>query len=330
MYQGMKRIICFLMVLVALVSSAQIDIENSKVDITAYWSKGDKYKYEKELFDYTIQGTDTTYNGGVLDVFTLEVVDSMPDGYIVEYRSLSQEVYMSNPTMKSLLELAYSAIRELPIRYKTDIHGSLLDIVNFEEYSNAVAGGIDVIFSKLKSRLKEENIDNASCDSLNMVITTVFDRVKKDRLSKPNLLADNPLKLPFCFHGKSWTLNYGDVSYIKAPSPWNTNEMVDVVCEIYIPDINPETSWVKMIMHQVYNKEQLKKSYTEAASAVYATLGRELDPNDIPSDLGVNIHMSQYIHTNTGWVDDVYYHSKIVNSGKTTLKGWTMNLILDE
>ena len=326
----MKRILCFLMVLVALVSSAQIDIENSKVDITAYWSKGDKYKYEKELFDYTIQGTDTTYNGGVLDVFTLEVVDSMPDGYIVEYRSLSQEIYMSDPTMKNLLELAYSAIREFPIRYKTDIHGSLLDVVNFEEYSNAVAGGIDIIFSELNSRLKEEKIDKASCDSLNIVITTALERVKKDRLSKHNLLSDNPFSLPFGFHGKSWKLNHGDISNIKASSPWNTNEMVDVECDIYIPELNPETSWVNVVMNQSYNRDQLKSSYAEALKNLFSSLGRQLDLNTVSLDVDVANHLSLYVHTNTGWVDNVYYQSRIEASGQVKIKGWTMNLILDE
>lgn len=326
----MRKILCFMMVLVALISSAQIDIENSKVSITAYWSKGDKYKYEKELFDYTIQGTDTIYNGGALDVFTLEVVDSMPDGYIVEYRSLSQEVYMSDPTMKNLLELAYSAIREFPIRYKTDIHGSLLDIVNFEEYSNAVAGGIDIIFSELNLRLKEENIDKASCDSMNIVITTALERVKKDRLSKPNLLADNPLRLPFGFHGRSWKLNHGDISYLKAPSPWNTNEMVDVECEIYIPELNPETSWVNAVMNQYYNRDQLKSSYVEALKNLFSSLGRQLDLSTVSLDVDVANHLSLYVHTNTGWVDNVYYQSRIEASGQVKIKGWTMNLVFDE
>lgn len=326
----MRKILCFMMVLVALISSAQIDIENSKVDITAYWSKGDKYKYEKELFDYTIQGTDTIYNGGALDVFTLEVVDTMPDGYIVEYRSLSQEVYMSDPTMKNLLELAYSAIREFPIRYKTDIHGSLLDVVNFEEYSNAVAGGIDIIFSELNLRLKEENIDKASCDSMNIVITTALERVKKDRLSKPNLLADNPLRLPFGFHGRSWKLNHGDISYLKAPSPWNTNEMVDVECEIYIPELNPETSWVNAVMNQYYNRDQLKPSYSEALKNLFSSLGRQLDLSSVSLDVYVANHLSLYVHTNTGWVDNVYYQSRIEASGQVKIKGWTMNLVFDE
>ncbi len=71
-------------------------------------------------------------------------------------------------------------------------------------------------------------------------------------------------------------------------------------------------------------------SYIGVAEAIYAKLGRKLDENAITSDLGANIHMSLYVHTNTGWVDDVYYHSEIAQSGKTTIKGWTMGLLFDE
>ena len=54
-----KAILSSLLVCIVTTLSAQINLNDSTVQVVAYWSKGDSYDYLYDYYKYNIQGKDT-------------------------------------------------------------------------------------------------------------------------------------------------------------------------------------------------------------------------------------------------------------------------------
>ena len=126
----MKRIIfLFLGVLAFLPSYAQINMQDSTVQVVAYWEKGEKMSYVLTKSKYKINSTDSVLTQQIRYEVDVTVVDSTAKSYISEWVIHKPEVIVGQKETKNIL----SEVTSLKYRIKTNELGVFQELLNWKE-----------------------------------------------------------------------------------------------------------------------------------------------------------------------------------------------------
>ena len=79
-----KAILSSLLVCIVTTLSAQINLNDSTVQVVAYWSKGDSYDYLYDYYKYNIQGKDTISWERTISKINITVIDSTENSYTLQ------------------------------------------------------------------------------------------------------------------------------------------------------------------------------------------------------------------------------------------------------
>ena len=130
-----KAILSSLLVCIVTTLSAQINLNDSTVQVVAYWSKGDSYDYLYDYYKYNIQGKDTISWERTISKINITVIDSTENSYTL------QAVYDTPNAIRSGSD---SISRELTSRIsrtfgndtvivETNELGTIKQLVNFDQ-----------------------------------------------------------------------------------------------------------------------------------------------------------------------------------------------------
>lgn len=130
-----KAILSSLLVCIVTTLSAQINLNDSTVQVVAYWSKGDSYDYLYDYYKYNIQGKDTISWERTISKINITVIDSTENSYTL------QAVYDTPNAIRSGSD---SISRELTSRIsrtfgndtvivETNELGTIKRLVNFDQ-----------------------------------------------------------------------------------------------------------------------------------------------------------------------------------------------------
>lgn len=79
-----KAILSSLLVCIVTTLPAQINLNDSTVQVVAYWSKGDSYDYLYDYYKYNIQGKDTISWERTISKINITVIDSTENSYTLQ------------------------------------------------------------------------------------------------------------------------------------------------------------------------------------------------------------------------------------------------------
>ena len=79
-----KAILSSLLVCIVTTLSAQINLNDSTVQVVAYWSKGDSYDYLYDYYKYNIQGKDTISWERTISKINITIIDSTENSYTLQ------------------------------------------------------------------------------------------------------------------------------------------------------------------------------------------------------------------------------------------------------
>ena len=79
-----KAILSSLLICIVTTLSAQINLNDSTVQVVAYWSKGDSYDYLYDYYKYNIQGKDTISWERTISKINITVIDSTENSYTLQ------------------------------------------------------------------------------------------------------------------------------------------------------------------------------------------------------------------------------------------------------
>lgn len=130
-----KAILSSLLVCIVTTLSAQINLNDSTVQVVAYWSKGDSYDYLYDYYKYNIQGKDTISWERTISKINITIIDSTENSYTL------QAVYDTPNAIRSGSD---SISRELTSRIsrtfgndtvivETNELGTIKRLVNFDQ-----------------------------------------------------------------------------------------------------------------------------------------------------------------------------------------------------
>ena len=165
----MKRLIPLLAGLFAglMPAFAQM-LPDSTVQVVAYWSLGDKQKYEVESAKYRIVQGDTTVLEKSAEILEFEVVaDDEEKGYRLKVTTL--ESSYSDPTKEAIEEALRKQLGSVTYYFETGPHGEFLRVLPIE----GLEGRQEALAQAVLEAVKEKNPAAAQLNLLPLIRQTL-------------------------------------------------------------------------------------------------------------------------------------------------------------
>lgn len=330
----MKRLIILCAFLASLLSSQAQVMKDSTVQVVAYWNVGDMYKYRCQEKAYVVEGNDTIIGDIQEELFTIQVVDSTENGYILEYRCLEEKLDMANKEEQAILEPIVQKYREIPYRFSTNKYGAFQDLVNLEEIQQGMNSAYDEIKAGLHKYFQDQAIKEGQ-DSIpteaKQEIDAYLDHVLNQMKSKEwTMVAMAYIIEPLFYHGTRLDLNREYAYKQKYASPWIPTETVEANESFYINKVDYETSWTTLHRTQKYDAGELLASFMKYVQQRLPEEEREnITPDKIPF-LMVETFFDLDVHVDTGWPGSTYYQKVTQVGDKQRVQSWSLNMVFDE
>ena len=124
-----KISISLLFILITHGISAQINTEDSTVQVIGYWGKNSKQSYLIHDRKYSIENDDTTSMQELQYKVDIQIKNSTENSYTIEWKYYDYK-FVTGPDELKKIMLAYQPVK---VMVNTDEMGMLLEIVIFEE-----------------------------------------------------------------------------------------------------------------------------------------------------------------------------------------------------
>lgn len=310
----MKRIIfLFLGVLVFLPSYAQINMQDSTVQVVAYWEKGEKMSYVLTKSKYKINSTDSVLTQQIRYEVDVTVVDSTAKSYISEWVIHKPEVIVGQKETKNIL----SEVTSLKYRIKTNELGVFQELLNWKEIKKEKQN----LITRLSKNYKDNPIIADLLKSMSKQIST------KEGVMK---MSEDIFHFYF-FYGLVYKLGEQVESTSKVPFLFS-DRALDSKCKLGVMEISPEDEYSILYYTEFVDPAQVR----EACNSMLNTLVKADVDMFKSSDNEMYVSEDSYILTlssgihESGW--PLYWiYSKSLNVGTYHLyEEFTMEMKYDE
>lgn len=288
-----RRFFLLSFLFISILTSAQVNLEDSKVSIVAYWDVGDEMVYEYRKQDMDIIGNDTlpSKEPTHIEQFSLEVIDSTTEGYTIKYTLLDYKHVILNNGVEKEVDMPWQSLSKgTTATIRTNKLGELIEVGHWDIPRN-------------------ENEDNIAKEV-----------VGDDPFSKISHVADL-----FNYYG---TVVYKDSIrswYDKMPSDWN-DEFIDVDCAVSAFDETDDKEFIRIVHVLKPDSEQL----TENHKAHFSQL--DVNPVFLEqlSTLSAQIVTQFTLHDPSGWIVEYLSERKTTMAKKTTLSIWEIRILFED
>lgn len=318
----MGRISFFVMMLfVAMAMNAQVNMNDSTVQVVAYWNVGDSYKYKYTAKSYVVEKSDTIMERESTDLFTLTVTDSTANNYILEYKSLDSNVKVYDESKAELMEKMSEIGKGIVVKMRMCNMGSYEDIVNWTEVDSVMSVAIDKAVDYFVAKVDE---------SQRGVFRQTFEGIFGSLRNKEALIQGlEYLISPFYYHAAKLDLGRDYSSDTRLPSLWDNNTLVDVNETFYVSYANPESSWAGFRNITRYNSDQLFASFLNNMKENMKEVPDidKLSDNPERPYVFIETEMNHIIHTGFGWPGEVTCKKVSRVGERQKVEEWVVKLI---
>ena len=325
-----KKILAYICMLMPIWVSAQI-LNDSTVQVVAYWRLGDTYKYEYQTNEYTVEGNDTIWGDSSHEIFAIEVVDSTENGYVLKYSSIENSRDTKDKELEAILKPIMDKYQDFPIYFSTNTHGAFQDIARWDELQLTV----DSIFTDVRENMdkyffpngEKEKMSAEEFQNFENFINQLFQSFKNKEMT---LMGMDFLYEPLYYHGTKLEQGREYSGKQKFASPWINSELIDADVILNIHKVDYESSWVTFHRTQRYEASQLLDSFYRYMQQAFPPEQRkDLTPDQLPFIM-VETFFDLDVHVNTGWPGATYYEKTIQVGPKKNIKSWLLEMIFDE
>lgn len=303
----MKRLV-FFSVLVALCSvlKAQINMNDSTVQVVAYWSLGDKYDFECRMTNYKVVGNDTTIVLKSSWPLSIEVVDSTATNYIIELRSGETQYEVIDENTKLSKESESTKVLEgIPIILKMSNYGVVEELVNEKQLLDSLSRSADIIADYALKKYEADSIFTA--EGMEMM-KKGMETVKK-QLKSPQALSAiiTPYVRMFTPFGKLYEIRKEYVGTTQMETMLAPGVPIDCTSTFWVKDVYPDEYNVVFALDLDYDSDQLMN----AALSVYKDINPEIEQYANSPErpyLFISDYTGWNIHVGAGW--PLYYYQE--------------------
>lgn len=263
--------------------NAQINMEDSTVQVIGYWDKNEKQSYQIQEKKATVVNEDTTSSQEFSYKVDVQIVDSTAESYTIEWKYFDYK-YISGPQELKTILTAYQPTKVL---VKTDEMGMFAEIINSAEISAAMT-------KRLKNLIKKYKSDQYLVSEF----TALIDKyASKDAVEQ---LALSEIQQYYNYHGGRYKLNENLSATVKSPF-MNLEEGIDAELNVWLSEINVDDNNYILQMSKILDEEAMKKlMYEEAKNDPELTPDEKPEIHDMP-ELKVETWAASRIH-NSGWI----------------------------
>ena len=296
-----KQILLFLLTLVFGQLSAQIDMQDSTVQVISYWNMGESQMYHVTESEIVMVKEDTlSMIENSFDV-EIKVSDSTSYGYILEWTRKDFQFSKSNS-----LDVQLDAIlSDRPILLTTDIYGSDIQVLNWEDLSTYVD-------NKCKQLLTEYEGKEAALARINLVM--------RKHASKKSFetFVIRDVHQYFTYHGAKYKLGETITENIKVSNNYG-GDPLDATTALVLDELLPENSTSIIKSFQNINPQQLTAVTYDYLKSLNIVEGSLPAYEDFPT-VTKQIWGGSEIHSTSGWVIYSQESEQITNGDDVTLK----------
>lgn len=321
----MKRLyFSFFLLTFAILSSAQINLNDSTVSFVAYWSLGDKYNFEAVKEKTKINKSDTTVLVREDVKFSLEVIDSTETHYVLRYEPIESTSSKVKTPMDSLInEKLDSLFEDIPILLRTNHLGTLEGIHNWEEIKEVLEKSIEIFGDELLGIIPADKRDDIVKDKATFLANAFAPMLKKETL----LASIKEAILLFRFHGGAYNIDEVYDYTEQRFSPWD-GSLIDTTGEAWVEEIDVEDTYALVCNNNTFNSDQLITSYANYISKTYGDMG-PLNLNELPY-IFCKEHINASVHTDSGWTTRVYFQLRTEAGETAQLNTIKVNMLFDD
>ena len=263
--------------------NAQINMEDSTVQVIGYWDKNEKQSYQIQEKKATVVNEDTTSSQEFSYKVDVQIVDSTAESYTIEWKYFDYK-YISGPQELKTILTAYQPTKVL---VKTDEMGMFAEIINSAEISAAMT-------KRLKNLIKKYKSDQYLVSEF----TALIDKyASKDAVEQ---LALSEIQQYYNYHGGRYKLDENLSATVKSPF-MNIEEGIDAELNVWLSEINSDDNNYIIQMSKILDEEAMKKlMYEEAKNDPELTPDEKPEIHDMP-ELKVETWAASRIH-NSGWI----------------------------
>lgn len=280
----MKNFACFgILLLAGIHSFAQINMNDSTVQVIGYWDKNEKQSYIVTNEKYKVNDYDTTDRVFTKYLVDISIADSTADSYIINWYYHNNEINTDNELLKKLS----SIVDDMTIKIKTDALGVFQEVVNWVEIRDYILKATKILRQEMK------DIPN---------INQIADQIESTYNTKESIEASaiNEIHQYYAFHGIKYKLGEEAVSSVKLTNLFGGNPF-DAEITYSLDEINADNNNSVLRMKNMVNSEQLTK-----ATFDYLTQLSEINKTEAPkweefSPLKNETWTASRIH-DSGWV----------------------------
>lgn len=291
----MKRIILITvnLLLLSQFGFAQINMEDSTVQVIGYWDLGEVRTYSMLLENISIKGEDTTFYGKTSYLVDMEIMDSTELEYTVKwtYRDLKNSFGEGNES----LELVANRARDIEggdvVIFKTNSYGAYKELVNWEQIRD--------YYKNVEAQLL---VDFDTLANVNQLVSQMFGGIESRAHVQSSSTKDVIQFLNY--HGARYRLNEELTGTLKFPS-LNGKALIDGEMFVELEEIFEEDNDFRIVSFVELNTDQLV-TQTRDILKTFLPAASEDEINELMKQAGEITNTKEDVTIMHGWGWPIY------------------------
>jgi hypothetical protein len=280
---------------------AQINTNDSTVQVVGYWNIGDTQTFEVSKEKYKIQDKDTTAYELITYEVDVTIKDSTANSYLIEWFYKDYKIKSDNDLAQKIAKIA----EDMPVLIKTDEFGAIIEVVNWEEVRDYIQKGSKLLKKELKG------IPNSD-----KIIEQVMNVYNSKAAVEGNAIKD-AIQF-YTYHGGAY--NYKEELTAKTQMQNNYGgSPFDSELSVILDEINFEDGNSIIRMHQTVNSKQLTDA-TYDYLAKLGSFGDKMPKRDEFPALTNETWTASRVHSATGWVTYSIETKEVKAEGTTNIE----------
>ncbi len=282
-----KLLLVFNILVLTLPLFAQINMEDSTVQVIGYWNKSEKQNYKITQTSFQVKnGTDTIQRQFYSYNVDVEVMDSTEHSYTIKWLYKNFEAKETwNPLMEKLISMG----NNLAVILKTDEYGTFQEVINWEEGRDFMKKSGELMKSEYK------NIPNF--DKFIDQIIAMYS--SKEALESSGI---EEIQQFYTFHGAKYKLGEELNVDVKIPNNFANGEPFDGILTVELSQIENNDDFSVLRSWQTADSKQVTDMAFEYVKMMQNTLNTPaLKREDFPIATN-DIRTASSIDGPSGWV----------------------------
>ena len=252
----MKHLIVTLFItILSTTLPAQINMNDTTVQVIGYWDKNEKQSYSVTHESYRVKGTDTSSRDLSKYKVNITITDSTADSYTIDWFYHDYEIYSDNEVLQKISTI----VQDMTITFITNELGVFQEVKNWKEVRDFIYKGLRMF--------KTETKEIPNMDKYIRQMEKMYD--SKESIEAA---AIKEIRLFHSFHGGKYSFNNNISATIKTANMYNSKEPFDTELILWVEEIDPEDNSSIICMEQTVNSEQLTKTSFDYLTEIAATL----------------------------------------------------------